>query len=50
MYLIIFIAGSLAGTVTTLLFTAKAIARAEQDTFNRCLKDAQRSFGREAWK
>ena len=52
MYLIIFILGSFAGTIGTLLFTAKAITKAENQTLNRCLKDAQRSFGyeREAWK
>ena len=49
MIVLIFLLGSLAGTVGTLLFTAKAIARAEQETFNRCLDDAKKSFGR-AWQ
>ena len=46
MYFLFFILGGVCGVVTTSILAAKAIREAEKETFDRCLNDAKRSFGR----
>lgn len=49
MYFLFFILGGICGVITTSLLAARAINETEKETFDRCLNDAKRSFGR-GWK
>lgn len=49
MSILFFILGGICGVITTSLLAARAINETEKETFDRCLNDAKRSFGR-GWK
>jgi len=44
-----FILGGICGFLTTAILASRAIREAENETFIRCMKDAQKSFNR-TWK